>query len=1454
VIINIKDAIEHGITEGKQMAEGEIPRPPQSNPEESAPGERSVGAAAALPHPVPIVGVGASAGGLNAFKQLLQHLSIDTGMAFVLIQHLAPEHKSLLTELLAQTTQMPVCEVTDGIEVAPNRVYIIPPNTTMKLVGRGLQLSPRKRTRSGYLPIDLFFESIAAECGRRGIGVVLSGADGDGAVGLSAIAAAGGTTFAQDLPSSQFSEMPEHAAQTGRVDFILPPQEIAAKLNEIGQHFQLEPAVAMTIGPRLPAQQHAIAARQPLNITSADVDPLSHLFELLRKHTGVNFAKYKHATLQRRIQRRMSRHGIARLEDYLTYIQDDAAEIAALYQDFLIDVTSFFRDPEVFQSLKERVFPQLAQQHSQLSPIRIWVPGCATGEEVYSIAICLLEVLDPIVPQPPIQIFATDLNSNAIETARAGIYKRSAMAHVSPERLRRFFVPTGSDYQISKSVRELCVFARHNLCSDPPFSRLDLISCRNVLIYFGATLQKKTIQNLHYGLNPSGFLLLGTAETTNTVTELFTPIAKQHKIYAKRLALALPDLDFPQLGNLTHSSHQDRQTIAPPTTELHLKQIADEIVLQQYAPAGLIVNANLDILEFRGNTSPYLQPAPGKSSLKLMKMVEVGLRTELRTAIHQAKKLSQSIERVVEVNLHNSTESADGSNAVRLAVIPLRVPSSEDSYLLILFETITPQLAPQQQPLAPSQRKVKQTLVELENLRLKQELAALQEQLQMVIDEQEAANQDVRAASEEMLSSNEELQSTNEELETAKEEVQATNEELTTVNEELRSRNQEANQFNNDLLNILSSVQLPILIVGTDLRIGRFTPMAERLFNLIASDVGRSFSNIRHNLNIPDLDLEILRTIDTLTVYQQEIQDRSGRWYHLTIRPYKTQENQIVGATIVLVDVDELKRNEQEIQAARDYAGSIVETVREPLIVLDRDLCVVTANRAFYQMFQLDPPQVEGQAIDTLGNGRLQIPSLRSRLEDLLRSNTSFQDVEVELRFDPTDFKTMRLSGRQILNTGDWQLLLLAIEDITERKQLEAERTILAQVQAARTTAEAANLAKDSFLSMLSHELRNPMSAIVGWSRMLLSGKLNEAQTHRGLEVIDRSATAQNQLLEDLVDLSRITNHKLHLTIEPIDLEPVITNAIETVALAAAAKNIQIEQQLAPLPHQVLGDSHRIEQILWNLLTNAIKFTAPGGQIIVRLSLASTTASAPTASAQIQVIDNGKGISPEFLPYIFDRFRQADNFSTHMENGLGLGLAIVHHLVKLHAGKITATSQLGQGSTFTVQLPLVVNLPAATIVPIGFANAPPAPALMLAGGATIEPEAPSLQGLNILVVDDETDVLTVLATILEHYGATVTTIDSAPAALQTLQAHPQAYDLLLSDLGMPEMDGWELIRRIRALDAPAGGQIPAAALTAYNSSRDRELSRAAGFQAHIAKPIEPEQLVADVANLARKPK
>lgn len=621
------------------------------------------------------------------------------------------------------------------------------------------------------------------------------------------------------------------------------------------------------------------------------------------------------------------------------------------------------------------------------------------------------------------------------------------------------------------------------------------------------------------------------------------------------------------------------------------------------------------------------------------------------------------------------------------------MPNAEDGYLLILFETIALQIAPQQiSTTTPAQRKAKQTLMELENIRLKQELATLQAQMQLMIDEHEAANHDFRAASEELLSSNEELQSINEEVETAREEIQGANEELMTVNDELSSRDRESTQLNNDLVNILSSIQLPILIVGTDLRIGRFTPMAEPIFNLIATDIGRSFSNLRHNLDLPDLDRYILQTIATLTIYQQEIQDLSGHWYRLTIRPYKTQDDRIVGATIVLADVDALKRHQQENQAARDYAAAIVETVPDPLVVIDGDLRVVSANGVFYQMFQLDPPQVEGQEIDTLADGCWQIPGLRSRLEALRQEQMPIQEVEIEYRCEPLDAKTLLFNGRQVLNTGDRQLFLLAIADITEGKQIEAHRTLLAQEQAARAIAEATSLAKDHFLAMLSHELRNPLSAIVGWAQMILSGKLSQSQIQRGLEVIDRSATAQNQLIEDLIDISRINNQQLNIKIEPIDLEPIIATAIETVAIAAADKNIQIDRQLDPFPNQVLGDPHRIEQILLNLLTNAIKFTAPGGKAIVRLSLVPISPANPIACAQLQVIDNGKGISAEFLPYIFDRFRQADRFSTKMENGLGLGLAIVHHLVKLHCGQITVTSQLGQGSTFTVQLPLAPDL------------------------------------------------------------------------------------------------------------------------------------------------------------------
>jgi two-component system, chemotaxis family, CheB/CheR fusion protein len=1371
---------------------------------------------------LPIVGIGASAGGLEAFTQVLRHLSIETGIAFVLIQHLDPQHKSLLTEILARTTQMPVSETIDGIEIEPNHVYIIPPNTQMILVSGRLQLSPREKTKGVYHPIDLFFRSIATACGNQAIGVVLSGADGDGALGLSAIKAAGGMTFAQDLPSSQFGGMPQSAANTGQVDFILPPAEIAEKLNQISGQSTVasgESSAGVEILPTAPVDT-------PLEAPNT----LHQIFELLRLHTGVDFARYKYATLNRRIQRRMFQQQIIKLEDYLTYLQANPAELDALYRDVLIGVTSFFRDPEAFQFLQDRILPQIVQQQPGKSPIRIWVAGCATGEEAYSVAICLLEVLAQLKLQSQIQIFATDLNEVAIETARSGIYAQNSLKGISPERLRQFFVPVEGGYQISKSVRDLCVFAKQNLCSDPPFSRLDLIICRNVLIYFGAPLQKKVMQTLHYGLKPTGLLMLGSSETTSGSPELFNSIDKKYKFYAKKLALIIPDLDFATGIDLKHFSPQQQPTVDDRTDKIDLQQIVDDILWKHYAPVGVIVNANdLEILQFRGDTSPYLSPAPGNPSFNLLKMIRADLRVELRAAIGRSKKLNLLVSK------------SELAGLVKFEVIPFQVPELADRYLLILFEH---QVEPPVQPQPRVTRKAQQTQTEIdrENIRLRQELTLSQEQIQTMIQEQESIEQDIRAVNEEMLSSNEEFQSTNEELETAKEEIQAANEELSTVNEELRSRNLESTQLNNDLINILSSVQLPILIVGNDLRIGRFTPMAAQIFNLIPTDIGRLFSDIRHNLTIADLDRSILQTIDTLNIYQQEIQDLSGHWYHLTIRPYKTRDDRIAGATILLVDVHALKHHAQELQTARDYANAIVETIWEPLIVLNSNLQVVTANRSFYQMFEVAPTQVEGQPLDQLGNGQWNIPGLRSQLEVILHNNIQLQDVEVEHTFEQIGQKTMLLNARQISTTGNGQLILLAIVDITERKQMEVERTqLLHQAQIDQAMAEEANLAKDVFLSILSHELRNPLTAMLGWSRLLRSGKLNAEQAQRGLEVIDRSATNQNQLIGDLLDVSSITNGKLRLDIQPIDLIPIIEAAIETVAFAAKAKNIQIHTKLDPSSSRIFGDSTRLQQVLWNLLGNAIKFTEPGGQISVYLLVVNAVAPPAVAYAQIQVIDDGQGIDPEFLPHVFDRFLQADSSSTRNYNGLGLGLTIVRHLVELHGGNIIVASQVGVGSTFTIYLPLANHTPnQSALLPVDQAPS-----------SYTAPDTIDLTGIHVLIVDDEADIRALATMSLEQYGATVTATASVAAALQTLQTNPQTYQVLLSDIGMPGQDGWALIRQVRALSAEAGGQIPAAALTAYTSNRDQEMAIRLGFQTHIAKPIEPDKLAAIVADLAR---
>ncbi len=693
----------------------------------------------------PIVGIAASAGGLEAFIQLLTYLPIDTGMAFVLIQHLAPNHKSLLAEILAKKTQMPVSEVIDGVVVEPNHVYIIPPNTKMILAQGMLRLAVREKVEGKYMPGDAFFTSLAAERGNKAIAVILSGGDGDGSLALTAIKTAGGVTFAQGEGTAKYNSMPNTAVATGNVDFILPPQKIAEQLANLSRH----PFIA-----QLPTAE--------LVKNSPHQETMPRIFALLKSSVGVDFSHYKLTTLTRRIQRRMLLYKLDRLEDYAEYLQANPAEVKALYAEILIHVTSFFREDSAFEQLKAQVFPIICQNKSA-SPIRIWIAGCSTGEEAYSIAICLLEFLGERA-YPPIAIFATDISEKAIAQARAGIYSESQMVDVSPERRCRFFTKLDGSYQVSKAIRKLCIFARQDLNSDPPFSNLDLVSCRNVLIYFGEALQKRVIPIFHYSLNPTGFLMLGNSESTGQRSDLFALIDKKHRIYSKKPTGNLPAFAF--VTSTYSSSKVDnlKSLNNSPITNFDLHKETDRVILNRYAPVGVTIDRQMNVLQLRGETSLYLRLSPGEPSFNLFKMVRQDLRVGLRAAIYQAQRQDTPVRKE-----GLRVEDGDRPKIVNLEVIPFTDGISQERYFVVLFEEAIPRISNLNRV---NPKNLEQRDLEGEVVRLRQELAtANQEQaaageyLQAVIQEQERINQDLKVANEEILSSNEELQSTNEELE-----------------------------------------------------------------------------------------------------------------------------------------------------------------------------------------------------------------------------------------------------------------------------------------------------------------------------------------------------------------------------------------------------------------------------------------------------------------------------------------------------------------------------------------------------------------------------------------------------------------------------------------------------------------------------------------------------------------
>jgi two-component system CheB/CheR fusion protein len=850
--------------------------------------------------PFMVVGVGGSAGSLEAFRAMVEALPADLGMAVIFMQHMAPALPSMLPELISARSTLPVELAAEGMPIRVNTIYVAPPDALLEVRGGVLHLSPLAAvSHSPPTRVDRLFSSMARDLGPGVIGVLLSGLGSDGTAGLREIKGAAGITMAQDPRSAQFDSMPRFAIQSDVADKVLAPRAIAAELIEIGRH-------------PLAKQLHDHAEEGGAEPQPIEND-LARIFSMLRHSSGVDFTYYKQPTIRRRLHRRMVLHKMKDMREYVKYLQDNPGEVSALYQDILIHVTRFFREPDSFQVLTSKVLPQIMENREAESPIRVWVPGCSTGEEPYSVAITLLEFLGDEAGSVPIQIFATDVSDAAVEQARLGVYPESITADVSPERLRRFFTKSDGNFRVAKLVRDCCIFARQDLTKDPPFSKLDLIMCRNVLIYLGPVLQKRLMNMFHYALKPTGFLMLGGAETVGPQIDLFTIADKRHKLYAKKLNAARTDIELPPVEP---AAGRFTRRLAPEVRAGNsIQNEANRIILGKYSPPGVIVDNELRIVQFRGQTGLFLEPAPGEASLNLLKMAREGLLYGLRTAIHEARKGEAEVRKqALRAKLPGGTVDVD------ISVYPLGINAPEGRHFLVLFEK--PAVDPDTLPAPAAKGKKKGARPERDDERvqsLQRELAASREYLQSIIQDLEAANEELQSANEEILSSNEELQSTNEELDTAKEELQSTNEELNTVNEELQGRNEELMHANSDLVNLLASVHIAIVMVAADLRVRRYTPMAEKVLNLIPTDIGRPISDIKPNIDCPDLEGLITEAIDSVTIKEREVQDRNGTWYSLRIRPYKNVENRIDGAVLALFDIDSSRRAPKG-----DAAGGVV--------------------------------------------------------------------------------------------------------------------------------------------------------------------------------------------------------------------------------------------------------------------------------------------------------------------------------------------------------------------------------------------------------------------------------------------------------------------------------------------------------------------------------------------------
>ena len=1097
----------------------------------------------------PVVGVGASAGGLEAFKQLLRAIPENSGLAYILVQHLDPFHESILSEILQKVTNIPVSEITDNVKVVPNHIYIIPSNKILVATDGILKLDQRPPKPQKNMPIDIFFSSLAEIHQEHAIGIVLSGTGMDGTQGLKAIKDNGGLTFAQELESAAYDGMPFSAISSNSVDFILTPDKIPEKLLELGRTIN-----STANNPEYPDREKENIFKQ--------------IILLLLQQRGIDFTYYKQTTIRRRILRRMVIHKVNEIKEYLMLLKENKSEQDNLFQDLLIPVTSFFRDIQTFDNLCETTFPALIKNKSLINPIRMWVAGCSTGQEAYSMAMCLCEYLGENLKNVKIQLFATDVSEIAVVKARSGNYLKREMEGVSEERIKAFFDKTDGSYQLKKTIRDMCVFAPHNFLKDAPFARMDFISCRNVLIYMEPYLQKKAISTFHYALNDKGFLLLGKSETTGSASDLFVAVNKNDKLYSRKnssrsLMSILPE--------------RVSRTIAPTEKNMKTKEnkkedfqkSADDLLLSKYSPAGVVVNDVLEIVQFRGSTGPYLEPSPGKPTFKVVEMARKGLSFELRNLLHKSKLSNQPATK-------ENIPVDEAKRWVTIEVIPL-THTIEPHYLILFKDTVnTISKKSSVQHLTGEQTSDEQLRIE----QLEKDIAQAHDDMRSITEDQEAANEELQSANEELLSGNEELQSVNEELETTKEEIQSTVEELIIVNQELYERNDQLNH-------------------------------------------------------------------------------------------------------------------------ARQYAESIVTTIHEPLIVLDTNLRVKSANKAFYKHFQLTEQETEGELLYVLGNGQWNISALRRKLEN----ERKFENLEITHHFKDFGERILLLNANQMLKSDSTvQLILLVIEDITEKRKMEISQkefnekleTLVEErtksLKIANTQLEHSNKNLEQFAYIASHDLQEPLRKVQTFASMLMD-RFDKDIPEEGkvlIKKINKSSERMSLLIKDVLNFSKMTLSEN--VFSKTDLTQILQNVLSDFDLLIGQKNAIIHTEELP---EIEAVPLLMNQLFNNLISNSLKFSGTNTQLVITISQRMLSKqevekkqqlNQSLSYCQISFKDNGVGFDQQFARQIFLIFQRLSSKQQYL--GTGIGLALCRTILEKHNGEIYAEGKENEGAVFYVILPL----------------------------------------------------------------------------------------------------------------------------------------------------------------------